>query len=271
MARNVYAPTNDIKAAANIRGTIDDELILDTAEDVSREIDLECGRHFFEMTATKFWTAESADCCVVTDLLSVSNLRTDAGHNRDYSSTFNSTGFELAPFNATMQSPPQPYWRIETTPQSTNSFPMNRRGVRVTGSWGYFNVTKSGGTITAAADATSTGLVVSDGTKVQPGHTFKTSAGEQIYVNDVDGTTANVERAVNGTTAAAITSGSTFGIYTYPVIRRACVLQTARILARHEAALGVVGGGDVGQIRLTAELDPDVKRLLARFVLPVAL
>lgn len=265
---NLYCSVIDLKAAANIRGTLDDTLILDTIEDVSRQIDLECGRHFYEQTRTLYFDGVRSGGLVVSDLLAVDSIHGDSGHNRNYSSTFSSTGYELLPANALYGSPPRPYDEIMTTPNATDSFPMIARGVKVTGSWGYYNVTMSGGTIPTALDATSTGVVVSDGTRVHPGHTFKADA-EQFYVNSMEGTTAYVERGVNGTTPATHAASATFGIYTYPVIRRATVLQTARILARHEAALGVVGGGDVGQIRLSAALDPDVKKLLERFVIPV--
>lgn len=271
MPRNVYAGLQEIKDAARIMGTIDDDLIINTAEDVSREIDLDTGRQFFEMTATKYFTARESDCCAVPDLLSITTLRADIGENRTYSSTFSSTGYELSPANATMESPPRPYSEIETTPLSTNTFSTAPRAVMVTGTWGFYGVTEQRGTIAGASGVSSTGttsIVVSDGTKVQAGHTIRRGA-EQMYVNDVQGTTALVDRGVNGTTPTTHAVSSTYGVYTYPVIRRACILQTARILARHEAALGVVGSADVGQIRLTAALDPDVKKLLERFVLPV--
>ena len=271
---NVYATPVEIKAAANIRGVLDDDLILDTAEDVSRQIDQETGHRFYEETRSRFYTAESAHCVRVDDLLSVSAIAVDHALTRNYSSTYSATCIELGPANALYESPPHPYWMVETTPQSTGTFPTARRGVKLSGSWGFYAVTEPGGTFSGTSGVSSTGttsVTISDPVRVQPGHTLKTSAGEQLYVNAVENGTARVERGVNGTTPATCAANATFGVYTYPVVRRACILQTARILARHESALGVVGGGDVGQIRLQAALDPDVKAMLARVTLPVAL
>ncbi len=46
------------------------------------------------------------------------------------------------------------------------------------------------------------------------------------------------------------------------VVREACLLQAERLFKRKEAPLGVMGTPETGYVRLKAELDPDVVRLL---------
>jgi len=49
-------------------------------------------------------------------------------------------------------------------------------------------------------------------------------------------------------------------------VRDACLLQSERLYKRKDAPFGVAGSGDLGQMRLIAELDPDVKQLLSAYV-----
>lgn len=65
-------------------------------------------------------------------------------------------------------------------------------------------------------------------------------------------------------TRKAIKITGRFGYFsTVPaVVREACLIQAERIFKRKDAPFGIMGAPDVGYVRLKAELDPDVKRLL---------
>lgn len=54
----------------------------------------------------------------------------------------------------------------------------------------------------------------------------------------------------------------------YP-IREACLLQCERIFKRKDAPFGVAGTPELGMLRLQAELDPDVQKLIAPYKRPV--
>lgn len=54
-----------------------------------------------------------------------------------------------------------------------------------------------------------------------------------------------------------------FGYTSVPVqIKQACLLQASRLMKRADSPLGVAGFGDIGVVRLTSRLDPDVIQLI---------
>ncbi|MEO0561878.1 MAG: hypothetical protein AAF125_07185, partial [Chloroflexota bacterium] len=120
-------------------------------------------------------------------------------------------------------------------------------GVTVTGIWGYHNNPNAmwattGDSLTAAVTATSTTFTVTDAdAPMSDGQTPRFAVGQLLRVADefilvmaVD-TVANsltVERAVNGTTAAAHTSGTALDAYRPPYDITASVLMLAAWLYR---------------------------------------
>lgn len=52
-------------------------------------------------------------------------------------------------------------------------------------------------------------------------------------------------------------------------VQQASLIQAARLFTRHDSPHGVVGGFDIGPIRVSTITDPDVLLLLADFVVPV--
>lgn len=54
---------------------------------------------------------------------------------------------------------------------------------------------------------------------------------------------------------------------TPPVVQEACLLQSARIFERSKSAFGIAGDPNIGTVRLSAALDPDVKMLLEKLML----
>ena len=54
-----------------------------------------------------------------------------------------------------------------------------------------------------------------------------------------------------------------FGWPSVPIaIKQACIIQSSRIFKRLDSPLGVAGFGDLGAIRVTRDLDPDVAQLV---------
>lgn len=140
---NGYADLPTARRQAGILSssdTADDARLESIVTAVSRHIDDWTGRRFYTSTAdeTRYFTADCEEWLDPGDLLSVTKVRTDASNDRTYGSTWASTDYELDPPNAALESQPQPYTRIYTTPGASFYFPAGvRRGVQVTGKWGY--------------------------------------------------------------------------------------------------------------------------------------
>ena len=140
---NGYASLDDARRQAGVLSTAD------TADDarleaivtaVSRHIDNWTGRRFYQSTAdeVRYFTAECDERVDVGDLISVTSLRTDYNGDRVYESTWSTSDYELEPVNARYMPQPEPYSHIYATPAADYSFPAGlRRGVQVTGRWGY--------------------------------------------------------------------------------------------------------------------------------------
>jgi hypothetical protein len=58
-----------------------------------------------------------------------------------------------------------------------------------------------------------------------------------------------------------------FGWASVPAqVRQACLIQSSRVFNRNSSPFGIAGSPDLGTVRLSARLDPDVQVLLNRFV-----
>jgi hypothetical protein len=62
---------------------------------------------------------------------------------------------------------------------------------------------------------------------------------------------------------ALIKVQGTYGWPSVPIaIKQACIIQSSRIFKRLDSPLGVAGFGDLGAIRVSSQLDPDVAQLV---------
>lgn len=107
---------------------------------VSREIDQQTNRRFYAASETHYFTARYMDVLYVPDLLSIdpSGLATDLDGSRTYGQIWATTDYDLEPYNAQLDSQPKPYTHISTTPLGLQFFPAGmRKGVKVSGSWGF--------------------------------------------------------------------------------------------------------------------------------------
>ena len=110
-----------------------DETIRVVITGVSRWIEWYCGRRFTAAaSATRYYTAEDGEVVYVDDLQSVSALATDDG-SRTYGTSWSASQFDLAPYNAVADG--LPCTKIYAT--RGYAFPAGKRGVRVTGSFGW--------------------------------------------------------------------------------------------------------------------------------------
>lgn len=200
---------------------LDTPLLLQLIEMASREVDGLCKRSsegdlgFYVKHGARYFGGCSAYDLVVDDLLSISELATDDG-TETWPNVWAAEDYRLWPWNS------WPKMKIERTGNGDYDFLTNRsapyyarnygersgRDVRITGKFGYGDGRRQepwnlipNVTITLA-DASTTTATTSTNDAVEPGSTLLVE-NEQIYVSAVDSATLTVERAVNGTTAAA--------------------------------------------------------------------
>ena len=272
---NWYVTRNDLKTRLGIASsdTADDAVLDVVIEAVSREIDNHCHRWFYPATQTRYYTADDARCLQLdADLLSVSSLDTltdNSGGTRTYGNTWATTDYDLLPANAQNEQPPQPYWEIHVNPQGSYWFPFGyplaARGVKVTGSWGYFDQrTTSSATVNGSHTNSTTTLAVSDGTQLKVGHTLLIGS-EQLFVSAISNNNLTVTRGVNGTTAAAISDGATIQTYSYPVVSEAALFSAEMSFRSSKAGGDQMGGGEFGTQVRAIGLHPFVKRMLEPF------
>ena len=277
---NAYVSLDTIKSSGvlNITGTGNDTRLRILAENVSRVADRYCNRHFYALSATRKFDGAGTLALLVPDLISVdsSGLKTDDDKDRTFETTWAATDYLLLPSNAdpTTAVNPQsrPYVSVEADVDAgtKSSFPTGRETVQVAGQWGWWrHLKRATETADAIADATTTTVTVSSRTDVEAGHTLLIDS-EQIYVQSYATNTLTVVRGVNGTTAASHSGGAAIDIYEYPSpIVEATIIQTSRLWARKDSAFAnVTGFPEVGQMKVSHRLDPDVALLLGQYRKP---
>lgn len=112
---------------------------------VSRMIDRHCGRHFYTVTATRYFDTDCADELELgpyNDLVSVTTLKSDADGDGVYETTHTSDTYQLCPVGATSRAPyAEPYTEIELLSSAT-LFPLysatgREKPIQIVGSWGW--------------------------------------------------------------------------------------------------------------------------------------
>lgn len=127
---------------SKVSDVIDDEKLESMVEGICRAIDEHLGRRFYldSADATRTFTAERGGVLRAGDLVSVTSVQTDEDGDRTYERTWAAADWELDPPNAALDG--KPYRKICVTPLGSYSFPTGRRGVKVTGRWGWPSVPK---------------------------------------------------------------------------------------------------------------------------------
>lgn len=130
----------DTVTITDVTDPVDDAIFESVVEAASRAIDIHCARFFYtNAVQARFFTADDGDLLFLPDdLISIdsSGLVTDDDGDRTYENTWATTDYILLPANANTDG--KPYTMIEIDPYGGFSFPVGvRRGVKITGTWGY--------------------------------------------------------------------------------------------------------------------------------------
>lgn len=138
-----YATVDQLKIRLNVESSVLLEEILDAA---SAEVDGYCGRTFGQLGTAmapqvRTFTADNGLVCFVDDLVSVTALTTDGDGDRTYETTWSAADFDLSPDNANVKG--WPYQSVHVAPLAGQTFPRQRKAVRVSGVWGWPAVPKA--------------------------------------------------------------------------------------------------------------------------------
>lgn len=286
---NYYIGRESLKRAMGIGGTsagtaTADNAVLDGINEiVSRLIDDYCGFHFYESSGTRFYTPRNASYLSLDyPLLTVGSIQFSSDGGTTYGTTMTTGDYYLTPYNATEESPPRPFWGIESRINATSSgsqFPKGiQRGARITGTWGYYNQTRStSATVATEISSGTTTWQMNFATALQVGMTLLAGT-EKVFVtrtpasaSGVHTSTIDVLRAQNGTTNTTHSCASAISIYEYPIIEQAALTQAQQeYLVRHSPQ-GYAGGepGGAQRPQMSGGLHPLVRRLLDPFRMPV--
>ncbi len=258
----------------------DDELML-ALETASDFVDDRCNRTFHPVRDTSYFsgrdsseivhdrfTDEPIYACAslnVPDLLSVESITLDLDGDGVNETPLTTSDYVFWPYNSW----PKSTIEIAAMTSSIGYWPVGQKAVEVVGLWGYGDgrgATPWGGSgVTLTCDADDVDVVVSDGGRRSPGEVWLVGS-EQMFVLEMQGTHAYVERAVNGT-AAAVHATAAISTYRYPnVVKTATLMQAQRLFKRRDAVFGVTGPNTFGQQVLINKLDPDLAELLKKLV-----
>jgi hypothetical protein len=207
---NWYATYSDIETQAAIpSGTAAQAVMASFLESASRIIDRDNFRHYYSLTETRYCDGTRGDELLVPDLLSITTFKGDTNEDGTYEETWTEgTDFWLE--NAKQWTARFPKHIIRLTGRGSYAFGYSPRRYEIAGIWGYGDGQRAAPwdlLVPTATIATTSGttLTLSAGTAaLYTGNTIRVES-EQMFVYSYagTGTTATVERGVNGTTAAA--------------------------------------------------------------------
>lgn len=213
-----YCTLNALKDELGETGTANDARLRRYIANASSAIEAATGRTFVPVTAIKYFDVPDANdrlFLAYEDLLSLTTLTDQTG-------TITSGYYWLYPLNMT----PKHSIVLDTTTLG-RGFEYDddpNKAITVMGRWGYCEDTVATGLTLGAAIAstTATGIVLS-GAGCEVGWTLLVDT-EAMFVTNVIGNVATVERGVNGTTAATHLIAAAVSRYVVPVdIEQACI------------------------------------------------
>lgn len=273
---NTYVDLATIKGSGGLNlgtGTAYDKRLLSIAENISREVDRYCNRHFYYTIRTLEFDGDATVRLITSDLIAVSTLKEDTNYDGTFETGWGGTDYVLMPrtANPTAADYGGPYTHIEVNRKSNgtqDAFIRGQNMYEVTGTWGYWKVSKDSLLNGTLADGTTTTLTLSGSATgtIETGQTLLVD-DELVYVTGTAATSVTVERAVNGSTGTAHTDKDVRVLQFPGPVVEATFIQLARLWRRKDSAFASqVGMPETGQlITWSGGLDGDVKALLAPF------
>lgn len=138
---NGYATLQQVKAAARITDSVDDDLLETAIESSSRMIDGYCERRFYTNgTETRYFAATSSYVCSIDDVAGTAlTVETSAGLDGIYDETWSASDLQLEPLNRSNAGLDFPVTRLRAV--GDYLFPIDtvahETGVKVTAVFGF--------------------------------------------------------------------------------------------------------------------------------------
>ena len=220
-----YLGLDDFKTDQGITGTSQDGPVGRAIERASRWLEGEARRVFLPQYAAKVFDVPSygMNLWFEDDLLSAVSV-VDAG------GTLAASDYALYPANNS------PKAMLELVSSRTWVWSLSRRQqITVTGWWGYPATLATVGTLAAALTSSATSFTLAD---CQVGWMLRID-DELMHVSGVVGSTVTVERAQNGTAAAAHDSGDTVSRYVVDAMAQDAVALAAAAFYASRATPGI--------------------------------
>lgn len=145
MIDSAYCTIDELKASdrLNINDANSDAVLSGIVSAVSRGIDRECSRFFYQTeTQTRYFTAREYFSVFIGDTVSIASMYTDSqSGDRSYPYLWSASYYDLWPFDAAQVAEPEPYRFVEVTPLSIYRFPVGiPKGIKITGVFGWASV-----------------------------------------------------------------------------------------------------------------------------------
>lgn len=132
---NGYLTVSEARSLLGIGDNADDMHLELAIEAACRAIDDFCGRRFYNDSETRYYTPSDSSRLRVDDLVSVTTLKTDAGGDGTYETTWTTSDYRLGPDNASTDG--RPYTEVRRAPSGSYTFPLVDRGVEIVGTFGW--------------------------------------------------------------------------------------------------------------------------------------
>ena len=267
---NVYATPTQLKRRLGITDTTRDETLWHLLHVASRFVEGHCSRNFYVSTESKRFDVRDRNGLQVDDLIEIAQVVEDWDGDGVYERVRERKDYILYPLDSNPGSSHGVPFHSLRTPRRRGGrcFPTGRASVQITGRWGYRShfvslggyVSNSGSMLSRA----SRSFKVDDASNIRSGQTILVD-NEQMFVKQVGASVLNVERGLNGTSAADHDDGSLLKTLSYP----AEVVEATLLLAvdRWRRRDGIARTNDLASGSRDELYEPsgDVNRLLSPY------
>ena len=281
---NAYCDLKTFKSYFQLTETTYDVDLLQKLEDGSRDVEKDMARLFYSYVGTRYFGTgrfQAKRRITIDDLQSASEVAIDIdGSGNFITLDLAKTIPDAFLLDQQQQMNRTPYIYLEANPNGAYAEwgEAIRRGVKITGVWGYGNdwpaqATESLGDVVKDNPMTAVQLtmLVNAADKVSPGQTLLADT-EQLYVSAFDTGTkiATVLRGVNGTTAAAHLQNTVLYVYRYPgPITHAVQIYAAREWRRRQSAYSNrIENPILGTVEVFKDKDPSYMSVVKAYRRP---
>ena len=267
---NVYATLKDLKSRLSISDNNQDPMLWHLLDVASRIVEGQCSRNFCVTSGSKRFNVRDRRAVQVDDLIEVAQVVEDWDGDGIYERIRERKDYLLYPLDSNPSTPHGAPFHMLRKPRrrAGRHFPIGLGTVQITGRWGYrahfvpldSYISNKGAQLTKASKS----VRVDEAANIRAGQTILVGK-EQMFVKQVGASVLNVERGINGTSAANHNDGSALKALSYP----AEIIEATLLLAihrwRHRDGITRSKKPTSGQHEQPHDITPDITHLLAPY------